>query len=302
MDIRVLRYFLAICREQSFSAAGEKLYVTQPTLSRQIAELEQELGVRLFIRGTKGKKLTLTEEGKILKKRAEEMLILLEKTESELKVTGENLNGDLYIGCAETEAFNLPAAACSRFIKAHPSVRLHLYSANADDVLEKMDHGILDFGLLIGHKNLENYEFIQLPVTDQWGLLVPADSELAEKTDLVPEELYGQPLIISDQEQGNLAFTGWLKRDLESLNITARYNLLYNAAYLVEQKLGNALCLEGLVPAVLSQKTRFVPLDPPLKESIWFVWRSSASLSPQAKAFLCCFQEVLDEFQKNERK
>lgn len=286
MDIRTLHYFLVIAQQKSISAASEILYVTQPTLSRQMMELEKELGVRLFYRGSKGKKMILTEEGRLLKKRAEEILILVEKTEKELQHTSESLHGDLYIGAGETPAFEIIARVCSLFSETYPQVRIHLFSANADAILEKMESGVVDFGLLIGNPDIGSYEFLPVPVQDQWGIMVSRSVWDSDCTSITRQQLEQMPLIVSDQINSSKSFSGWFGRDMESLHIVCRYNLAYNAAFLAASGQGAMLTLKGLIPSVLYNRVRFVPLDPPMYAHLSLVWPSTRELSRPAAVFL----------------
>lgn len=286
METRVLRYFLAVAREQSISRASEVLFVTQPTLSRQMMDLEFELGTPLFIRGARGKKLILTEEGKLLQKRAEEILLLISQTENEIRKTPETMTGDLYIGAAETPGFELFATVIGDLTRRYPQLRIHLYSANANDVLERLEDGLLDFGLVVSNPPIGTSEFLQMPFSDQWGLLLSNDHPLSQETAITPEQACRLPLIISEQTGSSHAFAGWLGRDLESLNIVCRYNLMYNSAFLAASNTGAVLCLKGLTPQLLEDKVRFVPLDPPLLAPVKLVWKSSLNLSDPAKMFL----------------
>ena len=286
METRVLRYFLAVAKEQSISKASEVLFVTQPTLSRQMMDLEFELGAPLFIRGSRGKKLILTEEGKLLQKRAEEILLLISQTENESRKTPETMTGDLYIGAAETPGFELIAHVISEMTRKYPQLRIHLYSANANDVLDRLEDGLLDFGLLVGNPPIGTSEFLQMPFQDQWGLLLSTDNPLSQESVISPEQARGLPLLISEQTGSSHAFAGWLGRDLESLDIVCRYNLMYNAAFLAASDTGAVLCLKGLTPGLLQDQVHFVPLDPPLFAPVRLVWKSSLSLSDAAKTFL----------------
>lgn len=286
METRLLKYFLAVASAQSISKASEQLYITQPTLSRQMMDLEQELGVSLFHRRSKGRRLELTEEGLVLKQRAEQILTLMDKTEHELQDFGRTLAGDIAIGAGETPGFELIAKVCSAFCRQYPAVRIHLYSANANDVLEKMENGLLDFGLILGNPDLEGCDYLDLPFADQWGVLLGKDSPYARLPVIEKEQLINMPLIISEQIRSPAAFSGWLSRSLESLHIVCRYNLLYNAAFLAAQNTGAVLCLKGLIPSLLAEKTRFVPLHPPLHCPARFVWRSASTLSRPAAKFL----------------
>lgn len=233
MEIRVLRYFLAIAREESISGAATFLHITQPTLSRQIMELEEELGVKLLVRGNR--KITLTNEGRLLHKRAEEIISLVDKVELEFDNPNEIISGDIYIGSGETEAMRLIARTAHHFHQKYPNVRYHLFSGNADDVTEKLDKGLLDFGILIEPANIQKYDYAQIPATDVWGLLMRKDSALASQSTINPKDLCNIPLIISRQTLVDKAISKWLQDSNEKLNIIATYNLVYNASLLVER-------------------------------------------------------------------
>ena len=217
MDIRVLQYFLAVAREASITKAAQSLNMTQPPLSRQLKELEEELGKQLFIRGNR--RVTLTEEGMILRKRAEEMVELMEKTKAEVSSSGENISGEIYIGGGETEGIRLIAKAAEKIQRKHPGISYHLFSGNADDVTERLDRGLLDFGILIEPADIKKYDFIRLPTKDRWGLLMRRDHPLAEKSGIQPEDLQGLPLIASRQSLAHNELSGWLGKQYESLQI-----------------------------------------------------------------------------------
>ncbi|HIU26266.1 MAG TPA: LysR family transcriptional regulator [Candidatus Copromorpha excrementigallinarum] len=292
MDLRVLRYFLAVVREESISGAADFLHITQPTLSRQIMELEEELGVRLLNRGRKNHKITLTEEGALLRRRAEELIALADKTKSELSSSVEAVGGDVFIGGGETEAIGLIAKAAGMVRGDHPNVCFHLYSGNGDDVTERLDSGLLDIGVFVGSVNLEKYHYIHLPVTDSWGLLTVKDSPPARKRVIKAEDLKELPLIASRQSMVFNELSGWCGCDFQSLSIVATYNLIYNASLMVEEGLGHALCLEGLINTE-GTDLRFIPLDPPLKVHLNVAWKKHRPLSKAAEKFLQRLQELL---------
>ena len=200
MELRVLRYFLAVAREETISGAAEYLHVTQPTLSRQMMELEEELGKKLFIRGNR--KISLTEEGMFLRKRAQEIVALVDRTESEFSVSDENISGDVSIGGGETDAMRLVARTATRLQARYPHISYHLFSGNADDVAERLDRGLVDFGIFIGAVELSKYDFLQLPVRDTWGVLMRKDSPLAAQAAIRPGDLAGVPLRCSRQSLG----------------------------------------------------------------------------------------------------
>ena len=228
MELRVLRYFLAVAREESISGAAEALHVTQPTLSRQMMELEEELGKTLFLRGKR--KISLTEEGMFLRKRAQEIVTLVEKTESEFSAAEETISGDVHIGGGETDAMRLIARAAHRLQSAYPHIAYHLFSGNADDVTERLDRGLVDFGVFIESADLSKYDFIKLPVTDIWGVLMRKDCPLAARATIRPQDLLGLPLLASNQHLVKNEFSGWFGEGYEKLNIITTYNLLYNAS------------------------------------------------------------------------
>ena len=207
MELRILRYFLAVAREESISGAAEVLHLSQPTLSRQLMQLEKELGKQLLIRGNR--KVTLTDEGVLLRKRAGEILALVEKTESEINSSNEIISGDIYIGGGESDAIRIIAKTIKKIQKNHPHIRFHLFSGNADDVSERLDKGLLDFGILIGHANIKKYDYLKLPATDVWGLLMRKDSPLANKDTISPKDLDDIPLLCSRQSLVSHNISSW---------------------------------------------------------------------------------------------
>ena len=247
MEIRVLQYFLAIAREQSIIRAAESLHLSQPTLSTQIKNMEEELGKQLLIRGTKGsRKVTLTEEGMILRKRAEEILDLVKKTEHEITCSDNVVIGDVYIGAGETDGMRLLAKAAGNLKKLYPGIHYHISSGNAVFVKEQLDKGLIDFGMIFGTPDTNKYEALKLPSKDIWGVLMRKDSPLAEKESISPEDLWNQPLLISQQETKGGRISQWMKRSLSELDIIMTYNLLFNASLLVEEGLGYAICLDRI--------------------------------------------------------
>ena len=285
MDLRVLRYFLTVAQEESIVAAAEALRITQPTLSRQLKELEEELGAQLFVRGNKAQKLTLTDKGQLLRNRAEDLLNLAAKTQQEIRQEEQSLSGTVQIGGGESEGMRLAARAARRLREKHPAVSFNLYSGNAEDVKERLDKGLLDFGLFIQPTNLQKYASLRLPVTDRWGLLVRRDSPLAERKHLTAQDLPGVPLLVSGQRSVLDNLRQWLQLREKQLQIVGTYNLLFNAALLVEEGVGCALCLDKLLPA-RHEKLRFVPLLPDVKMALDLAWRQYQPLSKTARAFL----------------
>lgn len=289
MELRVLRYFLAVAREESISGAAKFLHVSQPTLSRQVKELEEKLGIQLFIRGNR--RITLTDDGRLLRKRAEEIVTLVSKTEAELSKPDDIISGEIYIGGGETEAMRLIAKTAHKFHSIYPDVRYHLFSGNADDVMERLDKGLLDFGVLIGANNITNYNYIELPATDTWGLLMRKDNPLAFQTSIKSEDLRGIPLLCSRQSLAQEEISHWFGECADKLNFIATYNLIYNASLMVEEGIGCALCLDGLVNTAENSLLCFKPLEPRLEAKLNIVWKKYQVFSKAAEKFLEKLQE-----------
>lgn len=292
MEIRVLKYFLAVAQEESISKAAEVLNITQPTLSRQLMDLENELKTKLLVRGKRNKKVTLTDDGKLLKARAQEIVELANKTESEFLFDEKNLTGDIYIGCGETEAMRIIARTVKKLSEIYPNIKYHLYSGNGEDVREKLDKGLLDFGLFIEPIDKKEYGFIQLNEKDRWGLLMRKDSFLSSKEYIEPQDMKDIPIFTSRQYLVKNLISGWLGFDFEKLNIIGSYNLLFNASIMVEEGLGYALCIDRLINLTGSSKLCFKPLKPSLDAGILIAWKKNQPLSKCAKLFLNELQNI----------
>lgn len=283
MELRVLQYFLAVAREQSISGAAEFLHLSQPTLSRQIKDMEKELGKQLLIRGNR--RITLTEEGMILCKRAEEIMELVKKTESEITLSNESIAGDIYIGAGESNSVGYIAKAANALRREYPLVHFHIESGDAQTVYEQLDKGLIDFGLLFGNIDLTKYNSISLPTKDNWGVLMPKDSELAKKDVITPNDLIKEPLIVSRQGITRGELQNWFKLPEEKLNVVATYNLLYNASLLVEEGVGYALCLDKIINTS-NCNLCFKPLYPKLEVSMSIVWKKHQVFSKASNKFL----------------
>ncbi len=293
MEIRVLQYFLAIAREQSIIRAAESLHLSQPTLSTQIKNMEEELGKQLLIRGTKGsRRVTLTEEGMILRKRAEEILDLVKKAENEITCSDHVVIGDVYIGAGETDGMRLLAKAAGNLKKLYPGIHYHISSGNAVFVKEQLDKGLIDFGIIFETPDCGRYESIKLPSKDLWGVLMPKDSPLAEKESVSPEDLRDQPLLISQQEAEGGRISRWMKRRLSDLDITMTYNLLFNASLLVEEGLGYAICFDGIINTSGDSRLCFRPLTPKIEAEMYMIWKKYQVFSRPAEKFLSVMQEI----------
>ncbi len=245
MELRVLQYFLAVTREQSISGAAEALHLSQPTLSRQLKDMEEELGKQLIIRGNR--KITLTEEGMILRKRAEEILDLVQKAEREITISDDVIAGDVYIGAGETDAVRLIAKAGKRVQMEYSDIHYHISSGDTTDVLESLDKGLIDFGMIFGPVDTSKYEFLEFPMKDVYGILMPKDSPLAEKDSIRPEDLHDKPIIFNRSTRDGDLLTSWLGKSLSELNAAATCNLLFNASLMVDEGLGYAFALDKII-------------------------------------------------------
>lgn len=288
MEFRVLRYFLTVAREGSITAAANSLHLTQPTLSRQLQDLEKELGQKLLVRGKY--KVSLTPEGMMLRKRAEEIVDMVEKTEADFRAIKDIVGGDIYIGCGETDSMRHIAHVMKELQNQYPEIKFHIYSGNAEDVTEKLDRGLLDFGILIQPIDLSKYDNITLPDKDVWGVIARKDSPIAKKQAVTLRDLTGVPLLASRQMSrkysADSGFLDWFGEEFEKLNITATYNLVYNAAIMVDAGMGYAVTLDKLVNTTGNSNLCFKPLSPKLESGLDIVWKKYQVFSPAAKLFL----------------
>lgn len=294
MELRVLQYFLAIAREQSIVRAAQSLNLSQPTLSTQIKHMEEELGKQLFIRGTKGsRKIILTEEGMILRKRAEEILDLVKKTKKEITLSDCVVIGDVYIGTGETDGVRLLAKAGRRLQKLYPGIHYHISSGNAVFVMDQLDKGLIDFGLVFGMPDLTKYDVLGLPCKDIWGVLMPKDAALAQKSVITPQDLWDQPLIFSQQEAKGGRLLQWMGQNASHLNITATYNLLFNASLLVEEGLGYAIGFDKIINTSGDSRLCFRPLSPTLEVEMNIIWKKYQIFSKPAEKFLWTIRDTI---------
>lgn len=288
MELRVLRYFLTVAREGSITGAADFLHVTQPTLSRQLKDLEQELGKKLFIRSSHS--IVLTEEGMHLRKRAEEIIDMVDKLETEFQSMEETISGDVYIGGGETDAMKQIARVVKKLQLNYPNIRYHLYSGNEDDVTERLDKGLLDFGILIQPADISKYNYINIPAKDVWGVVMRKDSPLARKNTIQATDLLNVPLICSRQVMkqtfSNNEFANWFGEDFDKLNVVSTYNLAYNAGIMVEEDIGYAIVLDKIVNTSSDQNLCFRPLEPKLESGLNLVWKKHQVFSSAANMFL----------------
>ncbi|QIZ08155.1 LysR family transcriptional regulator [Priestia megaterium] len=292
MELRVLRYFLTVAREGSMTGAAEILHVTQPTLSRQLKDLEQELGKKLFIRSSHS--IILTDEGMLLRKRAEEIVDMVDKLETEFSSMEETISGDVFIGGGETDAMRQIARVVKDLQLSYPNIRYHLYSGNEDDVTERLDKGLLDFGILIQPADLSKYNYFNIPGKDVWGVVMRKDSPLAYKDSIQAVDLLNVPLICSRQAMKQTfsknEFADWFGEDFDKLNVVTTYNLAYNAAIMVDEGIGYAITLDKIVNTSSDSNLCFRPLEPRLESGLNIVWKKHQVFSAAANMFLKVIQ------------
>lgn len=294
MEIRVLQYFLAIAREQTISGAAEVLHITQPTLSRQIKDLEDELGKQLFVRSNK--KISLTEDGLFLRQRAEEIVNLVDKTELEMMTSDLLLSGEIYIGSGECHAIKVITKSMKKMQTSYPAVKFDIHSGNAPDIIDRIDSGLIDFGLITYHPKVSEYNHIIMPIKHHWGVLMRKDDSLAQKEQISYEDIADKPLIVSKEIANNIQLTDWFKNNIDHLNIISTYTLLYNATLMVEDELGYAVCLDKLINTSGDSELCFRPLAPFLEVTYYFIWKKYNVLSKASKQFLNIIQEMTDTY------
>ena len=284
MDIRILKYFLAVAQEESITKAAEVLHTSQPNLSRQLAELEEEVGNRLFERGSR--RITLTEEGMFLYKRAKEIVELLERTESDLALFNEVTSGDVHIGAAETHAMRLIGHVIQSLRESHPQILYHFFSGSTVEVKEQLDKGLLDFALLVDPVDPQKYDHIRLPVNDTWGVLMRRDSPLAELESIRPEDIKDKPLLCSQQMLDANDISGWLGEDFKNLNVVFTFNLITTPAMMVEEGVGYVFTFDKLINTTGDCNLCFRPLEPKFETGLYLTWKKYQVFTKAAKAFL----------------
>ena len=287
MDIRIMEYYLAVTREGNISGAAEALHVSQPALSRQMKDLEEELGVTLFERGSR--RIRLTEEGMILRKRAEEMVHLMQMTQSEISGVHEHLRGEVHIGAGESKAFHYLSRAAGEMGKEHPDVRFHVASGDTRDLMDQLENGLIDCALIFTEFDRTVYQALTLPEEDRFGVLLRKDHRLAQKEQLTIRDLRGEPVFISraseDMVRGDSS--------LSDLKIAGTYNLIYNASLLVEDGAGLALGFEGLVNTTGDSPLTFRPLTPAIRTVGSVIWKKYQVLTPAVQMFLNRLKEQI---------
>ena len=293
MELRILRYFLAVAEEQSFSRAAERLHVSQPALSQQLGAYEDEIGAKLFVRSPK--RIDLTEKGRVLIRHARDIVELAARTEESLRSsTPQELSGTLVIGAGEVTSFGRLAEAMTSLKADHPKLEFRIISGNGEDLAGGLSNGTIDLALFVGPGRYEDYDYLELPDTHHWGLLLKADDPLARRKAISPKDLPKTAVITSRQRMVMNFLSGWLGQPFSNLNIAATYNLLYNAAHLVNAGLGAAICIDGLIPAVFSEKLVFRPFRPTLTSDTYLAWKRGTKPSQAAQALLRRIQPETD--------
>ena len=294
MELRELRYFLAVAQEQSITKAANYLYISQPSLSKQMQNLEKEVGRPLFVRGSR--KIALTETGVLLKKRAEEMIALYEKTEAEISAPPEDVAGEVLIGGGESCAVRTVAQAACAVQREYPSVRFRLFSGDADEMMERLDKGLIDFCIVVDLERLPDYSkysALRLPYADTWGVLMRRDSALAAKERITADDLRGVPILTSLQSlRKGSRLLEWFGGDVKGLNICGKFNLIYNASLLARRKVGYVISLKGIVETPAEGELAFLPLEPALTADIYLAWKRYQTFSPAAEVFLNKIQSL----------
>ena len=283
MDIRTLRYFLAVAREENMSRAAKLLHVTQPTLSKALKSLEEELGKKWFTRHSFS--IALTEEGVLLRDRAEDLVSMADKIEQEFLSLDDITGGDLYFGLAESWQIRHLAREIREFKKVYPDLRYHITSGDTEQVTEKLDKGLLDFAAIFEIPDVKKYNYIQFPEADYFGAVVPADSELAEKERITAEDLVGLPLFTSEQSWEN-DIRPWAKDQFPRLHLEGSFRLAYNGSMFAREGLGILLTLNNLIDTSPESGLVFRPLCPHLEMKMYLIWNKYQSFTPIAERFL----------------
>ena len=298
MELRVLRYFLAVAGEGSFTKASNLLHVSQPALSKQIMDLEGELNCKLFARGSHS--VRLTESGHLLKRRAEEILEIAERTRNEFSDRLDNISGEIYIGAGETSGIRTIADVACELRSKYPSITFNFHSGNAEDIMERLDKGLLDFGLIIQPADISRYDTIKLPNKDIWGVIMHKASRLASRKAIKREDLFGEPLIMSKQISRRISNEGgiakWLGSDMGMYNIIAKYNLLFNASVMAAKQMGYVVGLDGIVDTSPKSALCFKPLMPKLESEMGIIWKKDRPFSAPADLFLTKIREYCNRF------
>ena len=292
MEFRILQYFLAISREQSISSAAKSLHLSQPTLSRQIKALEEELGKQLFIRTNR--KITLTEEGMLFRKRAEEITKLVNKTKEEISLSDETIGGDIFIGAGETEGIRHIAKAAKKLQSEYPLIHFHIISGDKITVLEELERGLIDFALLFGEIDKSKYDYLVLPSVDKFVVMMRKDDVLANLKVITPKDLFDKPLIVSRQTLSDYELTQLFSCDQKQLNIVATYNLLFNGSLMVDEGIGYAICFDKIINVTGDSNLCLRPLSVQIMPKMRLVWKKYQVFTKAIEKFLLTIYKDID--------
>lgn len=283
MELRTMRYFLAVAREENMTRAAELLHVTQPTLSKQLKALEDELGKKLFIRHSFS--IQLTEEGILLRKRAEDLVKMADKITEEFHTLDDILGGDVYFGLAESYQIRHLAAAIRTFKNIYPDLHYHITSGDTEQVTEKLDKGIIDFAVLAQEPNAEKYHYLPFPGADLWGVVMPDDCLLAQKEAICADDLFGLPLFCSEQGWNN-DISKWCGSSMVKLHLEGSFRLSYNGSLFVKERLGYLLTFKHLIDTNPDSGLVFRPLTPKLETNMYLIWKKYQVFTPIAERLL----------------
>lgn len=292
MEIRVLKYFLTVAREQNMTRAAEQLHVTQPTLSKQLKQLEDEVGKKLFTRSNYS--IHLTNEGILLRKRAEDIINMVDKTMEEFQTLDDMTGGDIYIGAAESESFCYFATVAKQLQSKYPDVKFHLYSGNTEVIAERLDRGLLDFAIIVQEVDLSKYNYIKVPTSDQWGVIMRKDAQLAFKDWVTIDDLLNLPLIVSRQGLTE-DYPKIFNEKLDQMHIVATFDLIYNASIMVKKGFGYALSFDKLIDTSDNSELCFRPLLPELKTNMYIIWKKYQIFSPISQKLLVEMQKIFSQ-------
>ena len=284
MELRTLRYFLAAAQEENITKAADILHVTQPTLSRQMMDLERELGVTLMLRGKNG--LTLTDDGIFFRQRAQEIVELADRLEKSFVERQNNISGMVVIGASETVGSQTLARLIKEFSRKYPAVQFTLYNETVDNIKDRLDKGLVDIGLLLEPVDVTKFDYVRLSQQDTWGLLVRDDHPLTEKESLTADDVASYPLILPLRDNIRVEILHWLGRDEKELTIPLFYTLLSNAALMVAEGLGCAFCMDGALAIRSDPRLRFIPLEPRRVTHSVLVWKKNKIFSPATSLFI----------------
>ncbi len=292
MELRTMRYFLATAREENMTRAAELLHVTQPTLSKQLKALEDELGKKLFTRHSFS--IQLTEEGVLLRKRAEDLIKMADKITTEFLALDDVLGGDVYFGLAESYQIRCLAATIRRFKESYPDLHYHITSGDTEQVTEKLDKGIIDFAVLAQEPNTAKYHYLTFPHADLWGVVMPKDCLLVEKDSICVDDLFGLPLFCSEQGWSN-DISRWCGNNMDKLHLEGSFRLSYNGSLFVKEGLGYLLTFEHLIDTSPDSGLAFRPLTPKLETKMYLIWKKYQVFTPIAERLLEMLKAALSE-------